>query len=108
MTTISIILSGLALLAALALFAWNITEKKRSLKRNAALLEYIDRRLAECMTAVKALEDGVSPNYEEAKKAADAVNAFNRGISSILDFDPYAALQRERQKEQMGGEVTDG
>ena len=48
------------------------------------------------------------PKYEPAKAAADAVNDFNKGISAILGFDPYSALQAEKTKERMGGEVTDG
>lgn len=105
---ISIILSGLALLAAAAVGVTAIVEKKRSMKRNAALMDYVDRELKSVLATVKKLEDGVVPNYEQAKAAADAVNDFNRGISAILGFDPYSALQAEKNKERMGGEVTDG
>lgn len=108
MGIISLIFSGLALLAAAAVMIVTIVEKKRSLKRNAALMDYVDRELKSMLTIVKKLEDGVVPNYEQAKAAADAVNDFNRGISAILGFDPYSALQSEKAKERMGGEVTDG
>jgi hypothetical protein len=108
MGIISLIFSGLALLAAAAVMIVTIVEKKRSLKRNAALMDYVDRELKSMLTIVKKLEDGVVPNYEQAKAAADAVNDFNRGISAILGFDPYSALQSEKTKERMGGEVTDG
>lgn len=108
MLIISLILSGLALLAVAAVIVFVLAEKKRSLKRNAALMDYVDRELKSMLTIVKKLEDGVVPNYEQAKAAADAVNDFNRGISAILGFDPYSALQAEKNKERMGGEVTDG
>lgn len=108
MVYISVILSGLALLAAAAVMIVTIVEKKRSLKRNAALMDYVDRELKAVIAIVKKLEDGVVPNYEQAKAAADAVNDFNRGITAILGFDPYSALQAEKNKERMGGEVTDG
>lgn len=108
MVYISVILSGLALLAAAAVMIITIVEKKRSLKRNAALMDYVDRELKTVIAIVKKLENGVVPNYEQAKAAADAVNDFNRGITAILGFDPYSALQAEKNKERMGGEVTDG
>lgn len=108
MLIISLILSGLALLAVAAGIVFVLAEKKRSLKRNAALMDYVDRELKSVILTVKKLEDGVVPNYEQAKAAADAVNDFNRGISAILGFDPYSALQIEKTKERMGGEVTDG
>lgn len=108
MGIISLIFSGLALWAAAAVMIVTIVEKKRSLKRNAALMDYVDRELKSVILTVKKLEDGVVPNYEQAKAAADAVNDFNRGISAILGFDPYSALQSEKTKERMGGEVTDG
>lgn len=108
MLIISLILSGLALLAVAAGIVFVLAEKKRSLKRNAALMDYVDRELKSVLATVKKLEDGVVPNYEQAKAAADAVNDFNRGISAILGFDPYSALQAEKNKERMGGEVTDG
>lgn len=108
MGIISLIFSGLALLAAAAVMIVTIVEKKRSLKRNAALMDYVDRELKAVIAIVKKLEDGVVPNYEQAKAAADAVNDFNRGITAILGFDPYSALQAEKNKERMGGEVTDG
>jgi hypothetical protein len=108
MFIISLILSGLALLAVAAVIVFVLAEKKRSLKRNAALMDYVDQELKAVITAVKKLEEGVVPNYEHAKAAADAVNDCNKGISAILGFDPYSALQAEKTRERMGGEVTDG
>ena len=102
MSIISMIFSGLALLAVVANA---IYEKKRSQKRNAALMQYVDTGLRQLEEKVKKLEQGAVPDYEEARKAADAVNDFNRGISSILGFDPHEAWQKEKQRERMGGEV---
>ena len=102
MEIISMIMSGLALLAVVA---YAISEKKRSQKRNAALMQYVDVTLKPLAEKVKQLEEGAVPDYEEARKAADAVNDFNRGISSILGFDPHEAWQKEKQKERMGGDV---
>ena len=50
------------------------------------------------------LEKGISPDYNEALAAKQAVDDFNMGISAILNFDPMESLQRERQKAQLGGE----
>lgn len=104
MEYISTIMSGLALLA-VAVYA--ITEKKRNQKRNATIVRYVEAEVAQLKKQVQKLEAGVIPDYEEARKAADAVNDFNRGISSILGFDPHAAYQKEKQKERMGGDMTE-
>lgn len=90
MVTTAIILSSLALLAALAIFA---AETKRSREQRTALAEF-DKRL-------KDLERGVVPDFEKAKAAAEAVNDFNAGISGILGFDPHEVLKKQRQD---GGE----
>lgn len=104
MEYISIIMSGLALVAVVLYAA---TEKKRNQKRNAAIVHYVDAKVAQLEKKVAKLEAGVIPDYEEARKAADAVNDFNKGISSILGFDPYAAYQKEKQKERNGGDMTE-
>lgn len=51
------------------------------------------------------LERGVIPDYEQAKAAAQAVNDFSAGLSGILNFDPYAALQAGREKDARGDEI---
>ena len=104
MFVISLIFSGLALLAVVALV---IGEKKRSQKRNAAIIQYLDAELESLKKKIAKLESGVTPDYEEAKKAADAINDFNRGISSILGFDPYEAMRNKERKEQNGGDMTE-
>lgn len=54
---------------------------------------------------VEALEHGVVPDFEEAKRAADAVNDFNRGLSAIMNFDPMAEAKRARNEENAKGGV---
>ena len=104
---IAIILGSLALLAALVGIGFTFSERKRNQKRNIAQLKYTETavknvadKFAERITK---LENGTIPDYEKAKEAAKAVNDFNAGITGILGFDPYAALQAQRDKDR-GGE----
>ena len=109
MQIITLILSGLALLAACISVFMNIYEKRRSKDRNAAMLKYIDSsigNLERCVDGrIKELEQGITPDYEQAKAAANAVNDFNRGITNILGFDPVSALKKEQQRERLGGDT---
>lgn len=109
MQIITLILSGLALLAACISVFMNIYEKRRSKDRNAAMLKYIDSsigNLERCVDGrIKKLEQGITPDYEQAKAAANAVNDFNRGITNILGFDPVSALKKEQQRERLGGDT---
>ena len=113
------ILSGLALLAASVCLVMTTKEKKRSKKRNAALVRYVDKTAfqasrnameytekaaKEFLSRVEKLEKGVVPDFEQAKAAANAVNDFNKGISNILGFDPMAALAEAQKKERYGDE----
>lgn len=45
---------------------------------------------------VEQLESGACADYEQAKKAAEAMNDFNEGISNILNFDPAFYLKERR------------
>lgn len=54
---------------------------------------------------VESLEHGVVPDFEEAKKAAEAVNDFNKGLSAIMNFDPMAEAKRARNEESAKGGV---
>jgi hypothetical protein len=119
MILIATVLSGLALLAASMALVLVIQEKKRNQKRSAATCDYVEN---ECNAAIKAsmkytdsgfkelalklkdLEDGIVPNYEDAKRAADSLNDFNRGIASIMGFDPFEALQKEQARNRTGVE----
>ena len=106
MITFAIILSSLALLAATTSLLLVLGERKRSQKRNTALLQYVGSKITEAIQGindrVKALEEGVVPDFEKAKAAANAVNDFNAGISGILGFDPYEALQAQREQHHGG------
>lgn len=46
---------------------------------------------------VEKLKAGTMPDYEAAVAAANAVNEFNSGITSILNFDPIAIARARRQ-----------
>ena len=60
-----------------------------------ALVETTEFSLKQIGDRVNGLEKGTIPDYEAAKKAADAVNDFSKGITAILNFDPYAALHKD-------------
>lgn len=119
MEIITLILSGLALLAAIVCQVQLHRERKRSVKRNAALVRYVDKTafqtarnamehtdkgLKKFLGRVEKLEKGVVPDFEQAKAAANAVNDFNKGISNILGFDPMTALVEAQKKERYGDE----
>lgn len=120
------IMSGLALLAACVCLCMTVKNEKRSMKRNVAILKYVDetttsaanssvdcavekaKEYADAAVApinrkIADLENGILPDYEQAKVAANAVNDFSRGISNILGFDPMKALDDQRKKEESGG-----
>lgn len=98
MILIATVMSGLALLAASISLVLTICEKKRNQKRNAALCNLIEEQRKELSARIKNLEDGVVPDHEAARKAAESLNDFNRGIASIMGFDPYEVLRSERDK----------
>lgn len=107
MQIIFTIFSGLTLLIATVSLVLTIHEKNHSRKCSAAAIQYADQRakavLSEIHQAydgrIEKLEQGITPDYEQAKAAANAVNDFNRGISNILGFDPMSALQKQRNPE---------
>lgn len=112
MVIIATVISGLALLAATICIILLVQEKKRNQKRSAATADYIEAEVThafletnekieslrvETEKRISDLESGVIPDHEEAKRAVQSLNDFNRGISSIMGFDPYEALKRENQ-----------
>lgn len=111
MQMIALVMSGLALLAASVSLLMSVIEKKRSKKRNAAMLDYVTATVNRGIQSsgfdsrIQKLEQGITPDYEQAKAAANAVNDFNRGITNILGFDPVSALKKEQQRERIGGDV---
>jgi hypothetical protein len=121
MEIVTMILSGLALLAASVCLILLIQEKKRNQKRNTALVNLIDNYFTRSMTTlegvrgcvvmfnttvtemnsrVKKLEEGISPDYNEALAAKQAVDDFNMGISAILNFDPMTAVKKSREEQE--------
>lgn len=123
MEIVTMILSGLALLAASVCLILLIQEKKRNQKRNTTALQYADAAAqkvlalakSEAHTAAEAayknaceqfekrvsdLEKGISPDYNEALAAKQAVDDFNMGISAILNFDPMAAMKKSREEQE--------
>lgn len=123
MMIVCMILSGLALLAAVANIILFSVEKKRNERRHKAMLDYIrnecsgtidatkehvkdcfasysqniDERFAQQQYDIDRLKNGACPDYEKALAAANAVNDFNAGISAIMNFDPIAAAKARRQ-----------
>lgn len=106
MTIFAVVMSSLALLAATGSVMITVMERKRSQERNTAQLQYTDtsvKAVEERLDArVGNLEKGIVPDFEKAKEAANAVNNFNAGITGILGYDPYTALQAQRDKESRG------
>lgn len=55
-------------------------------------------RMGVLSACIEDLKNGMVPDYEKAKAAARAVNDFNSGLTAIMDFDPMAAIKRQRDK----------
>ena len=104
MLIIVTVMSGLALLAAGVSLGLLIREKKRSQERNAAMADYVDAAITAALKPiiqrVSDLENGLIPDHEEAKRAVESLNDFNRGISAIMGFDPYEAVRKENQQRE--------
>ena len=124
------VISGLALLAAGVSLVLTIQEKKRNQKRSAATCDYIKnefeaavkaaadytkngvdeakefakKAVAKTVKRIEDLEAGVIPDFEEARRAAESVNDFNRELSNLLNFDPMEAIRKEQQQAHTGGE----
>ena len=127
MEYITMIMSGLALLAATVCLTITLREKKRNEKRNAAALQYVDNRcdgnfnemnqrdaeyrtfledrLHDIFVDLKQLKDGIVPDYQEALAAKNSVDEFNRGLSAIMGYDPMAVARKAREERHYGGEV---
>lgn len=117
MELITMILSGLALLAAGVSLILTFQEKKRNEKRKTAALQYIDHfsdisnaniiemdgKYAALDKRVGNLEHGICPDFESAREAAKAVNDFNAGLSAIMNYDPIEEAKKARERAQYGG-----
>lgn len=121
MVLISMIVSGLALLAASVCLCLLMQEKKRNHERNAAAVRHTEVCMESAQKYAHKIpndfitggewEKAVAATAEE--KIADAVNEIcnkmsesyfsadiNAGLGNILGFDPYASLQKQREKER--------
>lgn len=116
MEYITMIMSGLALLAATVSLFISLREKKRNQKRNADMCNYVesverdvkdDLRLQSDKLSVKIdkLEQGIVPDYQEALAAKNSVDEFNRGLSAIMGYDPMEIARKAREDRHYGGEV---
>ncbi len=116
MEYITIIMSGLALLAATVSFFISLREKKRNQKRNADMCNYVNAEcdavskgiaiaVNELSAKVDKLEKGIIPDYQEALAAKNSVDEFNRGLSAIMGYDPMAVARKAREERHYGGEV---
>jgi hypothetical protein len=63
---------------------------------NTAFRVAIEERLAKQQADINALKVGAEPDYQQAVAAAKAVNDFNAGIISILNYDPMEVARRSR------------
>lgn len=111
MQIVSLIISGLALLAATVCVILYLQEKKRSAKQKTAFLQLIEKVRLELLGEISGqgqqidkwsgyirdLQDGLVPDFEAAREAVAAVNNFNRGVSGILNYDPMKAEERRRE-----------
>lgn len=92
MVTLCVILS---VLSAVLTVISAIRVKKQSRERILVLgaMNDFEARL-------KKLESGIVPDYEEAKKAAKAMDDFSAGITGILTYDPTEALRKSRERRE--------
>lgn len=81
MTLIIICAASLLTSCVSVLFSFRLFAQKKSLEER-----------------ISKLEAGITPDYEQAKAAANAVNDFSKGITNILGFDPMNAIRAEREK----------
>ena len=63
---------------------------------NTALRSAFEERLTKQQADIDALKVGAEPDYQQAVAAAKAVNDFNAGIISILNYDPMEVARRNR------------
>ena len=80
-------------------FLYKEAESRRNSIRIA--LETKESAFMEIDTRISNLENGMVPDFEQAKEAAKAVNDFNKGISAIMGYDPFEA--RRKAQEERGG-----
>ena len=71
---------------------------KENDKRQSDAVQKLSEEIKKAYERLKALEDGLVPDFEEAKAAAKAVNDFNKGISAIMGYDPFEARRKAQEE----------
>lgn len=124
MPIITMILSGLALLAASVSLILTIREKKRNEERNAAFERYkmtttlyIDKTFASALTEAKQYTDGaisnkIDPVLNKVESIGDDLMNANsnfqdqlgKTLSNIMAFDPLEAQRKARLRDMGMGE----
>ena len=114
---ILLVFVSLSQIATVALF---FLEKQRSRRRNNSTIAYIESLVEDSVSHLRAelehklndinksisesnteTENKISQlvlDYSEAQRAANKINDFGAGLSRIFDYDPIAALRKEREK----------
>ena len=110
---ITMIMSGLALLAATASFVLLLQEKKCNKKRNAAMIDYIDSEVVAAKKHTeKAICEKIDPVLETVESIGNDVmkanNSFQdqlgKTLSNIMAFDPLEAQRKSRFRAMGMGE----
>ncbi len=91
---LAMVLSSLALMAAVGCVVLTLQERKRSRERNTAQNAAWADALRKVQGQVEELTNGAVPDYEKAKAAAKAVDDLHAGIANVLSYDPYEAIRR--------------
>lgn len=69
------------------------SEHRQNLKN-----EKLCNDLKETEKRVADLENGIIPDFEQAKEAVKSVNDFNKGISAIMGYDPFEARRKAQEE----------
>lgn len=92
----------LGYLVCLFVCIFNIAKLHKHSKRADTDRERILQSERELTARIQALEDGICPDYEQAKEAAAAVNNFNVGLTNLLGYDPLRAHEAAEEKRRRG------
>lgn len=91
---LAMVMSSLALMAAVVCTVLTLQERKHSRERSAAQNAAWADALRKVQGQVEELTNGAVPDYEKAKAAAKAVDDLHEGIANVLSYDPYEAIRR--------------
>lgn len=70
----------------------------RTLREQEKEIEELRRQCSENEDRILDLENGVIPDFEQAKEAVRSVNDFNKGISAIMGYDPFEARRKSQEE----------